>query len=185
LSNDTDVFILYACNMHKERASMRVIAVSDDRETFCAVIGDEILQEHMDFKGFSGQKGFDGFREDIIRGEISFANLDYGYVEKYEFVNRTDHLQVYEWLQMDNAKYEAIRNGEILQGVEAERLRQILDRALSSAALDYRGAELYDYLRNTLEMRDDEIAKSGLNLSEFYADYEPEMDMEDEYGQEP
>ena len=184
MSNDPKVFILYSCNLHKERASMSVKAVSDDRETFYAAIGDEILQEHMDFKGFSGQKGFDGFREEVVRGNVSSVHLDYGYVEEYELVNLTDHSQACEWLRMDDSEYKAIRNGEILQKVEPERLRQILGRALSAIAIDYRGAELYEYLHNSLEMRDDEIARSGINLSEFYADYEPDTAMEDDYGQE-
>lgn len=181
MSDNREVFILYSCNLHKEWGSMRLKAVSDDRETFYAAIGDEILQEHMDFRGFSGQKGFDCFREDVVRSNVSFVHLDYGFVKEYELVNRTDHAQACEWLRMDDSEYEAIRNGEVLQKVEPERLRQILGRALSAIAVDYRGAELYEYLHNTLEMRDDEIARSGLNLSEFYADYEPDTAMEDDY----
>lgn len=35
---------------------------------------------------------------------------------------------------------------------------------------DYCGAELYDFLHGTLEMKDAEIQKAGFDLAEFYAD---------------
>ena len=56
-----------------------------------------------------------------------------------------------------------------LKGIEPDRLRILLNRAIYAIATDYRGAELYDYLRGTLGMKDDEISKAGFDLKEFYA----------------
>ena len=65
-------------------------------------------------------------------------------------------------------------------------MRILLNRAIYAIATDYRGAELYDYLCQTLGMKDDEISKAGFNLKEFYAEPDEYIgnyiceDMEDE-----
>lgn len=169
-------YTLFACNLHKERDSMRIVAVAGNMESLYAIIGNEIIEGNMDYRGYSKLKGFDLFREDYKKDEFSSANLDYGYIEDQPILLlgseavQTEWEQTYGWLTMDDEEYNRLRDGSTLKGVEPDRLRLILDRALRSAANDYRGAELYDYLRGTLGMKDDEISKAGFNLKEFYAD---------------
>lgn len=169
-------YTLYACDLHKERGSMRPVAVAGNMETLYAVIGNEVMEGNMDYRGYSKKKGFDLFREDYRNGEFSSAHLDYGYIEDQPLLVmgseavQTEWEQTYEWLTMSDGEYEAVRDGSVLTGIEPDRLRLILDRALHAVANDYRGAELYEYLHGTLEMQDAEIHRAGFNLSEFYAD---------------
>lgn len=192
-SHQETAYTLYACDLHKERASMRPVAVAGNTETLYAVIGDEVMEGNMDYRGYSKKKGFDLFREDYRNGEFSSAHLDYGFIEDQPFLVmgseavQSEWEQTYKWLTMSDGEYEAVRDGSVLTGIEPERLRLILDRALHAVANDYWGAELYDYLRRTLEMSDEEIGKAGFDLSEFYADpeeYGCEAGREDEYDEE-
>ncbi|PWL54442.1 MAG: hypothetical protein DBY36_02230 [Clostridiales bacterium] len=168
-------YTLFACNLHKERGSMRIVAVAGNMETLYAAIGNEIIEGNMDYRGYSKLKGFGLFREDYKKDEFSSANLDYGYIEDQPILlleneaADADLKQTYGWLTMDDSEYNRLRDGSALKGVAPDRLRLILDRALRSAANDYRGAELYDFLHGTLDMKDDEISKVGFDMKEFYA----------------
>lgn len=187
---NSNVYVIYACNLHKERDSMRIVGVAADSDSRAAVIAHQILSGNMDYRGFSERKGFELFRKDYRSGEFSSAHLDYGYVEMQAVVSVSEQTAEAEqqkalaWLKMSDTEYTGMKNGELLKDIPPERLRVILDRALNEVANDYRGAELYDYLRKTLEMNDDEIGQAGFNLSEFYAEpiYEVEYDndLEDE-----
>lgn len=169
-------YTLFACNLHKERDSMRIVAVAGNMETLYAVIGNEIIEGNMDYRGYSKLKGFDLFREDYKKDEFSSANLDYGYIEDQPILllgskgAETEWEQTYGWLTMDDSEYAQIRDDKALKGIEPDRLRILLNRAIYAVTVDYRGAELYDYLRRTLGMKDTEIDNAGLHLSEFYAD---------------
>lgn len=173
-----NAYVLFVCNLHKERNSMRMIAVAADKVTLYAIIGNEVLHGNMDYKGYAKQKGFNLLREDYKHGEISSANLDYGYVEetpviKHGYDNMSSEIEkVYKWINMEDSEYECLRSGARLKGITDDRLRLILDRALMSVANDYRGAELYEHLHTTLEMSDEEIMKAGFDLREFYAEYD-------------
>lgn len=185
-------YTLFACNLHKERGSMRIVAVAGNMETLYAAIGNEIIEGNMDYCGYSKLKGFDLFREDYKKDEFSSANLDYGYIEDQPIllleneVADADLKQTYGYLIMDDLEYHGIRGGSALKGIEPDRLRILLNRAIYAIATDYRGAELYDYLCQTLGMKDDEISKAGFNLKEFYAEPDEYIgnyiceDMEDE-----
>lgn len=185
-------YTLFACNLHKERGSMRIVAVAGNMETLYAAIGNEIIEGNMDYRGYSKLKGFDLFREDYKKDEFSSANLDYGYIEDQPIllleneVADADLKQTYGYLIMDDLEYHGIRGGSALKGIEPDRLRILLNRAIYAIATDYRGAELYDYLCQTLGMKDDEISKAGFNLKEFYAEPDEYIgnyiceDMEDE-----
>ena len=173
-----NAYVLFACNLHKERNSMRMIAVAADKVTLYAIIGNEVLHGNMDYKGYAKQKGFNLLREDYKRGEISSANLDYGYIEEtavieHGYANMSSEIEmVYNWLNMEDSEYESLGTGEQLKGIPDDRLRLILDKALMSVANDYRGAELYEHLHTTLGMSDEEITKAGFDLREFYAEYD-------------
>ena len=168
-------YILFSCNLHKERDSMSAVTIAGNVDTLYAAIGTYIFNGEMDYRGYSKLKGFEMFREDCRNGEFTSAHLDYGYIEDHPvaFMN-SESSQIwktaFEWLNMTDAEYEAHRDGTALKGIEPDRLRQILDRALHSVANDYRGAELYEFLHGTLEMKDTEIHKAGFDLSDFYAD---------------
>ena len=174
---------------------MRSVAVAGNTETLYAAIGTEILNGNMDYRGYSKLKGFEMFREDYKKDEVTSAHLDYGYIEDCQIaVMDSEESKQWEntftWLNMSDAEYEAHRDGTALKGIEPERLRLILDRALRAVSNDYRGAELYDYLHSTLEMNDVEIHRAGFDLAEFYANLdecvngwenaEPEAELGDE-----
>lgn len=173
-----NAYVLFACNLHKERNSMRMIAVAADKVTLYAIIGNEVLHGNMDYKGYAKQKGFNLLREDYKRGEISSANLDYGYIEEtavieHGYANMSSEIEkVYNCLNMEDSEYESLGTGEQLKGIPDDRLRLILDKALMSVANDYRGAELYEHLHTTLGKSDEEITKAGFDLREFYAEYD-------------
>ena len=168
-------YTLFACNLHKERGSMRIVAVAGNMETLYAAIGNEIIEGNMDYRGYSKLKGFDLFREDYKKDEFSSANLDYGYIEDQPILlleneaADADLKQTYGWLTMDDSEYAQMRDDKALKGIEPDRLSILLNRAIYAIATDYRGAELYDYLCQTLGMKDDEISKAGFDLKEFYA----------------
>ena len=179
--------ILYACNLHKERGSMRPVAVAGNTETLYAAIGTELLNGDMDYRGYSKLKGFEMFREDYKKDEVTSAHLDYGYIEDCPIVvmgseESKQWKNAFTWLNMNDAEYEAHRDGTVLKGIEPDRLRQILDCALRTVANDYRGAELYDYLHGDRGMKDKEIHKAGFDLSEFYAN--PDECVENWYADE-
>ena len=173
-----NAYVLFACNLHKERNSMRMIAVAADKVTLYAIIGNEVLHGNMDYKGYAKQKGFNLLREDYKRGEISSANLDYGYIEEtavieHGYANMSSEIEkVYNCLNMEDSEYESLGTGEQLKGIPDDRLRLILDKALMSVANDYRCAELYEHLHTTLGKSDEEITKAGFDLREFYAEYD-------------
>ena len=48
-----NAYVLFACNLHKERNSMRMIAVAADKVTLYAIIGNEVLHGNMDYKGYA------------------------------------------------------------------------------------------------------------------------------------
>ena len=131
-----NAYVLFACNLHKERNSMRMIAVAADKVTLYAIIGNEVLHGNMDYKGYAKQKGFNLMREDFKRGEISSANLDYGYIEEtavieHGYANMSSEIEkVYNWLNMEDSEYESLGTGEQLKGIPDDRLRLILDKAL-------------------------------------------------------
>lgn len=174
---------------------MRPIAVAGNTETLYAAIGMEILNGDMDYRGYSKLKGFEMFREDYKKDEVTSAHLDYGYIEDCPIAVMGSEASkqwenAFTWLNMSDAEYEAHRDRTALKGIEPDRLRLILDRALRAVSNDYRGAELYDYLHSTLEMNDVEIHRAGFDLAEFYADpdecinrwenAEPETELDDE-----
>ena len=181
-------YTLFACNLHKERDSMRIVAVAGNMETLYAVIGNEIIEGNMDYRGYSKLKGFDLFREDYKKDEFTSANLDYGYIEDQPILllgskgAETEWEQTYGWLTMDDSEYAQMRDDKALKDIEPNRLRILLNRAIYAITTDYRGAELYDYLRKTLGMQDNEITDAGLHLSEFYAD--PDEYEETDYSNE-
>lgn len=42
-----NAYVLFACNLHKERNSMRMIAVAADKVTLYAIIGNEVLHGNL------------------------------------------------------------------------------------------------------------------------------------------
>ena len=151
---------------------MRIVAATTDEEMLHTIIGAQILGGTMDYRGFSNMKGFEQFRAACRAGDVQYSNLDYGFVEQ------TENLMLPE--------FNAIRNGS-LESLGEDRTRLILDKALSWAAQNYAGWDLYRHLRDELGMSNEEIGKAGFDLDEFYeveaadsAEYEVEAD----YGEE-
>ena len=171
-------YVLFACDAHKQRDSMRIIGIAGDIVTLYAIIGNEVLKGDMDYRGFSRQKGFALLRDDYKNGEVSCANVDYGYYEEQPIIEQgyanctQEWEKAYEMLNMEDKEYESLRSGISLKAISEDRLRTILDRALMSITNDYRGAELYEQLRNTLEMTDEEITSAGFDSREFNAEYD-------------
>ena len=94
--------------------------------------------------------------------------------------------KAYRLLNLSDHEFNAIRNGS-LESLGEDRTRLILDKALSWAAQNYAGWDLYRHLRDELGMSNEEIGKAGFDLDEFYeveaadsAEYEVEAD----YGEE-
>ena len=95
--------------------------------------------------------------------------------------------KAYRLLNLSEREFNAIRSGS-LENLGADRTRLILDKALSWAARNYAGWDLYQYLREELGMSNEEISHAGFELDEFYegempeddVEYEPEDDYEEE-----
>ena len=193
LDNTVNVFILYGCTLSKERSSMRIVAATTDEEMLHTIIGAQILGGTMDYRGFSNMKGFEQFRAACRAGDVRYSDLDYGFVEQTKNLMLTDCAKeprlekAYRLLNLSEREFNAIRSGS-LENLGADRTRLILDKALSWAAQNYAGWDLYQYLREELGMSNEEIGKTGFELDEFYedealedeADYEPEDDYEEE-----
>ena len=193
LDDSLTVYVLYGCTLSKERSSMRIVAATTDEEMLHTIIGAQILGGTMDYRGFSNMKGFEQFRAACRAGDVRYSDLDYGVVEQTENLMLTDCAKeprlekAYRLLNLSEREFNAIRSGS-LENLGADRTRLILDKALSWAAQNYAGWDLYQYLREELGMSNEEIGKTGFELDEFYedealedeADYEPEDDYEEE-----
>ena len=187
------VYVLYGCTLSKERSSMRIVAATTDEEMLHTIIGAQILGGTMDYRSFSNMKGFEQFRTACCAGDVRYSDLDYGFVEQTKNLMLTDCAKeprlekAYRLLNLSEREFNAIRSGS-LENLGADRTCLILDKALSWAAQNYAGWDLYQYLREELGMSNEEIGKTGFELDEFYedealedeADYEPEDDYEEE-----
>ena len=77
--------------------------------------------------------------------------------------------KAYRLLNLSEREFNAIRSGS-LENLGADRTCLILDKALSWAARNYAGWDLYQYLREELGMSNEEISHAGFELDEFYED---------------
>ena len=94
--------------------------------------------------------------------------------------------QPYPLLNLSHHQFNAIPNGS-LESLGQDRARLILDKALSWAAQNYAGWDLYRHLRDELGMSNEEIGKTGFDLDEFYEDEaadSAEYEVEADYGEE-
>ena len=197
LDKTQPLYILYGCNIVKERSTMRLVAATTDEEMLKAIIGAQILLGVMDYRGFSNMKGFQQFRAACRSGEVRYEDLSYGFVEQTENLLLPDcakeplYARAYKYLNMPDREFDAMRSGT-LEALPEERTHQILDKALEWAAAHYDGWELYRHLKDHLGMEDQEISRAGFELDEFYedeapedeADYEPEDDYEEDCDEE-
>ena len=191
------LYILYGCNIVKERSTMRLVAATTDEEMLKVIIGAQILLGVMDYRGFSNMKGFQQFRAACRNGDERYDDLSYGFVEKTENLLLPDcakeplYARAYKYLNMLDREFDEIRNGT-LETLPGERKHQILSKALEWAAAHYDGWELYRHLKDSLGMEDQEISRAGFELDEFYedeapedeTDYEPEDDYEEDCDEE-
>ena len=187
------LYILYECNIVKERSTMRLVAATTDEEMLKVIIGSEILCGCMDYRRFITMKGFQQFRAACRNGDERYDDLSYGFVEKTENLLLPDcakeplYARAYKYLNMLDREFDEIRNGT-LETLPGERKHQILSKALEWVAAHYDGGELYRLLKDHFGMEDQEISCAGFELDEFYedealedeADYEPEDDYEEE-----
>ena len=173
------LYILYGCNIVKERSTMRLVAATTDEEMLKVIIGAQILLGVMDYRGFSNMKGFQQFRAACRNGDERYDDLSYGFVEKTENLLLPDcakeplYARAYKYLNMLDREFDEIRNGT-LETLPGERKHQILSKALEWAAAHYDGWELYRHLKDSLGMEDQEISRAGFELDEFYEDEAPE-----------
>ena len=197
LDKTQPLYILYGCNIVKERSTMRLVAATTDEEMLKVIIGAQILLGVMDYRGFSNMKGFQQFRVACRNGDERYDDLSYGFVEQTENLLLPDcakeplYARAYKYLNMLDREFDEIRNGT-LETLPGERKHQILSKALEWAAAHYDGWELYRHLKDSLGMEDQEISRAGFELDEFYedeapedeTDYEPEDDYEEDCDEE-
>ena len=84
LDKTQPLYILYGCNIVKERSTMRLVAATTDEEMLKVIIGSQILLGVMDYRGFSNMKGFQQFRAACRNGDERYDDLSYGFVEQTE-----------------------------------------------------------------------------------------------------
>ena len=179
LDKTQPLYILYGCNIVKERSTMRLVAATTDEEMLKVIIGSQILLGVMDYRGFSNMKGFQQFRAACRNGDERYDDLSYGFVEQTENLLLPDcakeplYARAYKYLNMLDREFDEIRNGT-LETLPGERKHQILSKALEWAAAHYDGWELYRHLKDHLGMEDQEISRAGFELDEFYEDEAPE-----------
>lgn len=193
--DDTAVFILFTCNAHKEYSSMRLAATTTNPKTLYAIVGDNILRGDMGYGGQSREAGLELYIRDYLFGEVDFGRLDCGFVEqrKNEITldeeNETPYEKMHQLLL--SAEEECDSPFDVteqfirefydkepfpadgycpLEGIDDERLRWITDSALSWASSMYHGEELYQFLRDTIGMKNDEITQAGFDLQDYYED---------------
>ena len=166
LDKTQPLYILYGCNIVKERSTMRLVAATTDEEMLKVIIGAQILLGVMDYRGFSNMKGFQQFRAACRNGDERYDDLSYGFVEKTENLLLSDcakeplYARAYKYLNMLDREFDAMRSGT-LEALPEERTHQILDKALEWAAEHYDGWELYRHLKDHLGMEDQEISRAG------------------------
>lgn len=179
LDNTEPLYILYGCNITKDRNTMRLIAATADKEMLAVIIGAQILGGSMDYRGFSNMKGFQQFRAACRNHEVNYGDLSYGFVEQTENLllpdcaKEPEYAKAYKYLNMPDREFDAIRRGT-LEALPEERTHQILEKALEWVAGHYDGWGLYRHLKDNLGMRDQEISQAGFELDEFYEDEVPE-----------
>ena len=204
--DDMAVFILFTCNAQKEYSSMRLAAATTNPKTLYAIVGDSILKGDMGYGGQSKEAGLELYIRDYLFGEVDFGRLDYGFVEqrKNEITLDEENEKPYEKMHQlllsaeegcdspfdvteqfirefyDKEPFPALGDGYCpLEGIDDERLRWITDSALSWASSMYHGEELYQFLRDIIGMRNDEITQAGFDLQDYY---EADLDLDDTHG---
>ena len=75
LDKSQPLYILYGCNIVKERSTMRLVAATTDEEMLKVFIGSQILLGVMDYRGFRNMKGFQQFRAACRYGDERFDDL--------------------------------------------------------------------------------------------------------------
>ncbi len=171
---------------------MRVVAATTDEEMLHTIIGTQILEGVMDYRGFTNMKGFQQFRAACRAGKVQYRDLDYGFVEQTgyltlpECARNPQFEKAYRLLHLSDREFNAICDGT-LENLGENRTHLILDRALSWAAQHYAGWDLYHHFREELGMSNEEIRNVGFDLDEFYEDEDEETatyEMEEDYGEE-
>ena len=74
LDKTQPLYILYGCNIVKERSTMRLVAATTDEEMLKVIIGSQILLGVMDYRGFSNMKGFQQFRAACRNGDELYGD---------------------------------------------------------------------------------------------------------------
>lgn len=96
------IYLLKACNEHKEHRSSEIIAAASDRHTLLVLIGGEILSGNMNYGGYTKEKAYMKFCEDLQDGITAENNIDFGYVEVVEALSETDEKEL--------KKYKSIKS---------------------------------------------------------------------------
>lgn len=84
------IYLLKACNEHKEHRSAKIIAAASDRHTLLVLIGGEILSGNMNYGGYTKEKAYMKFCEDLQDGITAENNIDFGYVETVDALSEKD-----------------------------------------------------------------------------------------------
>lgn len=84
------IYLLKACNEHKEHHSAKIIAAASDRHTLLVLIGGEILSGNMNYGGYTEEKAYMKFCEDLQDGIEVENNIDFGYVEVVNAISEND-----------------------------------------------------------------------------------------------
>lgn len=84
------IYLLKACNEHKEHRSAKIIAAASDRHTLLVMIGGEILLGNMDYGGYTKEKAYMKFCDDLQDGIEAENNIDFGYVETVDALSEED-----------------------------------------------------------------------------------------------
>lgn len=96
------IYLLKACNKHKERSSARIIAAASDRHTLLVLIGGEILSGNMEYGGYTKERAYMKFCEDLQDGITAENNIDFGYVEVVDALSESDKNEL-------KKRYESIK----------------------------------------------------------------------------
>jgi hypothetical protein len=78
------IYAIFASNAHKSYASAKLVAATTDESAAYAILGNEVKQGNMTYRGSSHDDGLELLREDYIKEEADFAHVDFGFVIETE-----------------------------------------------------------------------------------------------------
>ena len=115
---EDEIYIIYSCDDGKSYDSMRLVGATTNEDTLFSIIGNEILEDRMSYRGQSKKIGFITFRQDFQNNNIELSALGNGFVHQTDveqidgYLTSDEYLDIYDLLHMDDGDFLEVFYGD-------------------------------------------------------------------------